>query len=147
AMKSAYPELERNADTIKRWARSEDESFRRTLDQRERLLADVVRRAREEGTSWIAAEDAFKLHDTYGFPYEMTRELLADEGLSVDDQGFEELMERARETARRGAPRAEAAGGDHERVLRFARDAEFRSRFVGYEATEWETRVGALAVG
>ena len=46
---------------------------------------------------WVPADDAFKLHDTYGFPYEMTKELLTEAGLSVDDQGFEELMERARE--------------------------------------------------
>ena len=106
------------------------------------------RAAKEEGTSWVSAEDAFRLHDTYGFPYEMTRELLAEQGLSVDDQGFEELMERAREVSRGGAARA--GGGDsgiafpHEKVLRFAREAGFPSRFVGYEATEWETVVGAL---
>src|SRR4051794_20875599 len=59
-MGSAYPELKQNADTIRRWATSEEESFRRTLDQGERLLAEVVRKAREDGTSWISAADAFK---------------------------------------------------------------------------------------
>ena len=106
----------------------------------------------------MSAEDAFKLHDTFGFPYEMTKELLADEGLSVDDQGFEELMERARAVSRRGKSStratADAGGGaavhvEHDDVLRFARDAGFRTRFVGYETTEADTvlRVAERANG
>jgi alanyl-tRNA synthetase len=143
-MGDAYPELRAQADTIERWARAEEEGFRRTLAQGERLLADLVRRAKEEGTSWIAAEDAFRLHDTYGFPYELTKELLADERLAVDDQGFEELMERAREVARGGASVTAADAGDHDHVIRFAREANFPTRFVGYEATEWETLLRRL---
>src|ERR687894_266818 len=99
-MGDAYPDLRREWPTIERWARAEEESFGRTLEHGERMLAALVERARHEQTSWVSAEDAFKLHDTYGFPYEMTRELLAEQGLSVDDQGFEELMERAREVSR-----------------------------------------------
>ncbi len=140
----AYPELAAQRDTIMRWARSEEEGFGRTLEQGQRLLGDLVARAREEDTSWVSAEDAFRLHDTYGFPFEMTRELLAEEGLSVDDQGFEELMDRAREIARAGGGRTAAAtGGQHERVLAFARGAE-PSRFRGYESTELETVVSAV---
>jgi alanyl-tRNA synthetase len=141
-MSAAYPDLQQNADTIRRWATSEEESFRRTLDQGERLLSEIVRRAREAGTSWIAAEDAFKLHDTFGFPYELTKELLAEEGLAVDDQGFEELMEQARDVARRGMRKTGDQG--HERVVEFARGAGFATRFVGYEALESETTVGAV---
>ena len=107
-MGDAYPELRREWPTIERWARAEEEGFGRTLAQGERLLAELVDAAREEGTSWVSAEDAFKLHDTFGFPYEMTKELLAEQGLSVDDQGFEELMDRAREVSR--ARRAREAG-------------------------------------
>jgi alanyl-tRNA synthetase len=143
-MGDAYPELREHAGTIDKWARAEEEGFRRTLAQGERLLADLVRRAREQGTSWIAADDAFRLHDTYGFPYELTKELLAEEGLAVDDQGFEELMERAREVARGGASAVTRGQGDHERVMAFARAVGFETRFVGYEATEWETVIGAL---
>ena len=143
-MAGAYPELRANAETIERWARDEEAGFRRTLAQGERQLADLVERAREQGTSWIDAEDAFRLHDTYGFPYELTKELLAEEGLAVDDQGFEELMERAREVARGGASAVSTAPGDHERVMSFARSVGFETRFVGYEATEWETVIGAL---
>jgi alanyl-tRNA synthetase len=148
-MGDAYPDLKAEWPTIERWARAEEESFGRALEQGERLLAELIERAKAESTSWVSAEDAFRLHDTYGFPYEMTKELLAEEGLSVDDQGFEELMERAREVSRAGSSsrtraRAEAGGGaqvhlEHDDVLRFAKEANFRTRFVGYETTEAET--------
>ena len=112
------------------------------------MLAGIVEQAKSEGTSWVSAEDAFRLHDTYGFPYEMTKELLAEDGLAVDDQGFEELMEQARETSRAGGARASAAAGgglhvDHEQVLRFAQEAGFRTEFVGYETTEAESVIRA----
>jgi alanyl-tRNA synthetase len=141
-MGGAYPQLHEERETIAKWAGAEEESFRRTLSQGQRLLADVVARARREETSWVAADEAFKLHDTYGFPYELTKELLAEEGLAVDDQGFEELMDEARRIARAG--HRAAAGGDRERVLAFARGVGFETRFVGYEATEWETVLRAV---
>src|SRR5689334_6878293 len=143
-MGDAYPDLERERDTIMKWAHAEEEGFRRTLAQGERMLADVIRRAKEQETSWVDAEDAFRLHDTYGFPYELTKELLAEDGLAVDDQGFNELMERAREVARGGASVREKGAEEHDLVLSFARKAGFPTQFVGYEATEWETRIGAL---
>jgi alanyl-tRNA synthetase len=142
-MGDVYPELPAQREVIAKWARAEEESFGRTLAQGERMLAEIVARAGDAGTSWVSAEDAFRLHDTYGFPYEMTKELLSEEGLSVDDQGFEALMERAREVSRSGVARGPAEDS-HERVISFARGAGFATRFVGYEATEWETRVGAV---
>jgi alanyl-tRNA synthetase len=153
-MGDAYPDLRREWQTIERWARSEEESFGRTLEQGERLLGELIQAAKDEQTSWIDAADAFRLHDTYGFPYEMTKELLAEEGLSVDDEGFEELMAEAREVSRRGGAYATAGAGaelhaGHDQVLRFARDAGFRTRFVGYETTEADTvlRVAERANG
>src|SRR5436190_2609536 len=132
-MGDVYPQLHEEAETLRKWASAEEEHFGRTLVQGERMLKEIVQRATEEETSWIDAEDAFRLHDTYGFPYEMTKELLAEEGLSVDDQGFRELMERAREIARGGASVATGDGrGDHDRVITFARSAGFETRFVGY---------------
>jgi alanyl-tRNA synthetase len=142
-MASAYPELEGRRDEIMRWAAAEEEAFSRTLRQGERLLRDLIERAKADGTSWVDAEDAFKLHDTFGFPYELTKELLAEEGLSVDDQGFEELMERAREVARGGSARADGAGGKHEHVLAFARAAP-PTRFVGYERFAADTEISAV---
>ena len=141
-MGDAYPELPESAAVIERWAAAEEEAFSRTLRQGERLLADLIARAKEEGTAWIAAEDAFRLHDTFGFPYELTKELLADEGLAVDDQGFEELMERAREVARGGAARS--VNGHHDEVFDFTRTSDFETEFVGYESLEAETVLGAL---
>src|SRR6185503_3607759 len=101
-MGKAYPQLHDEHETIVKWAAAEEESFRRTLSQGQKMLAEIVSRAKDEDTSWVSADEAFKLHDTYGFPYELTKELLAEEGLAVDDQGFEELMDEARKVARAG---------------------------------------------
>jgi alanyl-tRNA synthetase len=144
AMGETYPELHAERETIHDWLAAEEESFGHTLEQGTRLLGELVARAKEAGTSWISAEDAFKLHDTYGFPYDLTKELLTDEGLAVDDSGFRELMDEQRERARTGAARAHGAENDHELVLAFAREAGFQSKFVGYESTEVSTSVAAL---
>jgi alanyl-tRNA synthetase len=143
-MGSAYPELVAERDTIHEWLDAEEESFGHTLEQGTRLLAEVVEQAKSSGTSWIAAEDAFKLHDTFGFPYDLTKELLTEEGLSVDDAGFRELMDEQRERARTGAARAHGAEGDHDVVAAFVKGAGFPTRFVGYESTEVSTSLAAL---
>jgi len=146
-MAGAYPELRAERDAIERWAVAEEEGFRRTLAQGERVLAEVVAGARAAGTSWVEPDEAFRLHDTYGFPYEMTREMLAAEGLEVDDRGFAELMDEARARSRAGGARATAVPGggpSRDAVLRFARAADAQSRFVGYESIEAETVITAL---
>jgi alanyl-tRNA synthetase len=137
-MAGAYPELAERRDTVLRWVAAEEESFSRALDRGTELLSRLVAEAKEQGTSWLDAEDAFRLHDTYGFPYELTKEMLAEEGLSVDDEGFDELMEEQRERARSGAGAADGDG--HERVLAFARSAA-PSSFVGYETLRAQTSV------
>ena len=141
-MGEAYPELRAEASTIAKWAGAEEEGFGRTLVQGERLLEEVISRAEADRSSWVPAEDAFLLHDTYGFPYELTRELLAGRGLSVDDQGFHELMDRARQVARAGVRRT--GESDHDRVMAFARAAPAPSRFVGYEELEADTELTAV---
>ena len=100
-------------------------------------------RRRRAETSWIDAADAFKLHDTYGFPYDLTKELLAEQGLSVDDAGFEELMEEQRQRARTGAATAHGSEDSHERVAAFAAAAP-PSRFVGYETLRATTGLAAV---
>ena len=107
-------------ETILRWVRDEEESFGRTLDRGTELLEELIAQAKEEETSWIDAADAFRLHDTYGFPYDLTKELLAEQGLSVDDQGFEELMEEQRQRARVGTATAHGSEDHHGAVLAFA---------------------------
>ena len=110
-----------SADAIMRWVADEEESFGRTLDRGTELLAKLVADAKRDSTSWIDAEDAFRLHDTYGFPYDLTKELLAEQGLAVDDEGFEALMEQQRERAARRAPAR--ATDRHEAVISFVSDA------------------------
>ena len=137
------PALIAERDAIMRWINDEEESFGRTLDRGSQLLHRLLVDAEASNTSWISAEDAFELHDTYGFPYDLTRELIAERGLSVDDEGFEELMERQRERARTGGSLASGEGeGSHDRVVSFVAAAP-ESRFVGYEDLRAETGVVA----
>jgi len=138
-----YPELEAQRDTVTRWVNDEEESFGRTLDRGMQMVRDLIRHAHEDRTSWIDAEDAFKLHDTYGFPYDLTKELLAEEGLSVDDEGFEELMEEQRTRARMGTATAHGSEDHHGAVLSFASEAP-PTRFVGYEKLRAETSLLAV---
>jgi alanyl-tRNA synthetase len=138
-----YSELAAEEETIRRWVRDEEESFGRTLERGSELLERLVAEAEEAGTSWIDAGAAFKLHDTYGFPYDLTKELLAERGLSVDDQGFQELMEEQRQRARTGAATVHGAENTHERVAAFAAAAA-PTRFVGYETLRATTGLAAV---
>jgi alanyl-tRNA synthetase len=139
-MSDAYPELAQQRDTIMRWVGDEEQAFGRTLDRGTQLLEQLVAQAKEQETSWIDAAEAFKLHDTYGFPYDLTKELLAEEGLSVDDAGFEALMEKQRIRARTGAE--PSVKDRHQAVMSFAQAAP-PSTFVGYETLGTETAVAA----
>jgi alanyl-tRNA synthetase len=142
-MGEAYPELAAERETIARWVGDEEESFGRTLERGTELLEQLVAEAQESETSWINAADAFKLHDTYGFPYDLTKELLAEKGLSVDDGGFEELMEEQRQRARVGSATAHGSENRHERVIAFASEAP-PTRFVGYETLRATTGLAAV---
>jgi alanyl-tRNA synthetase len=141
-MGDAYPELVAERETIRRWVGAEEESFGRTLERGTELLERLVAEAQASGTSWISAAEAFKLHDTYGFPYDLTKELLAERGLAVDDQGFQELMEEQRQRARVGAATAHGSENTHERVAAFAAAAP-PTRFVGFETLRASTGLAA----
>jgi alanyl-tRNA synthetase len=143
-MSGAYPELAAERETIARWVGDEEESFGRTLERGSELLERLIVEARESSTSWIDAAEAFKLHDTYGFPYDLTKELLAEQGLSVDDGGFEELMEEQRQRARVGSATAHGSEDRHEKVIAFAAEAP-PTRFVGYETLRATTGLAAVA--
>jgi alanyl-tRNA synthetase len=142
-MGEAYPELVAERETIARWVNDEEEGFGRTLQRGTELLNHLIAAAKESETSWIDAADAFKLHDTYGFPYDLTKELLAEEGLAVDDAGFEELMEEQRTRARSGGASAHGAEDSHEKVIAFAARAP-ETRFVGYETLSATTGLAAV---
>jgi alanyl-tRNA synthetase len=140
-MGSTYAELHEQRDTIAMWLGTEEEAFNRTLEQGMRLLDDVMARARDGGAEGIGAEQAFLLHDTYGFPFDLTVELAAEQGLGVDEQGFEELMDEQR-TRARSAGRG-ARDEERERIRAFAESAGVPTTFTGYERIEQATAVGA----
>jgi alanyl-tRNA synthetase len=142
-MGDVYPELVNQRDVIARWVDDEEESFGRTLERGTELLQRLIVAAKESETSWIDAADAFKLHDTYGFPYDLTKELLAEEGLAVDDDGFEELMEEQRSRARSGGANAHGSEDSHEKVIAFAATAP-PTRFVGFEMLTATTGLAAV---
>jgi alanyl-tRNA synthetase len=143
-MGGAYPELHDQRDSVRKWLSAEEEGFGRTLDQGMKLLDELIARAVETGAEGIAARDAFALHDTYGFPIELTLEIVAEHDLGVDEEGFEALMDEQRDRSRRDA-RATLPGGLRERAQALAADAGFRTDFVGYETTDRDTSVGATA--
>ena len=142
-MAETYPELAAERETIARWVGDEEDGFGRTLERGTELLERLIAEAQEAGTSWIDAADAFKLHDTYGFPYDLTQELLAQRGLAVEDDGFEELMEEQRQRARMGAATAHGSEDRHGRVIAFATAAP-PTRFVGYETLRTMTGLAAV---
>jgi alanyl-tRNA synthetase len=147
-MGRAYPELQRERESILLWARSEEESFGRTLEQGTRLLDEIIEGARESDPAHptIPAADAFRLHDTFGFPFELTSELAAEQGLEVDSAGFAVLMDRQRAQARAGA-RAEQAGDLRERARELARASGVQTDFTGYETLEQHTTVASVDGG
>jgi alanyl-tRNA synthetase len=142
-MGAHYPELVAERETIARWVGDEEESFGRTLERGTELLERLIVEAQEQQTSWIDAADAFKLHDTYGFPYDLTKELLSEQGLAVDDDGFEELMEEQRARARMGAATAHGSEDRHGRAIAVAAEAP-PTEFVGYETLQATTGVAVV---
>jgi alanyl-tRNA synthetase len=132
-MSDGYPELEEHRDEIHRILTAEEERFGRTLERGLRLFEDVA-----EKDEVISGEDAFRLHDTYGFPLELTRELARERGLGINEEEFTRLMEVQR-TRSRGA-----LSKDDRRAAEFAKRAGFRTEFVGYEKTDVLTQIGAL---
>jgi alanyl-tRNA synthetase len=145
-MAGEYRELHEHADLIRRWLGAEEESFGRTLQQGLRRLDDLIERTRDAGAEGISGADAFLLHDTYGFPIELTLEIVAEHGLGVDEAGFEGLMEEQRNRARAGASRTRGDERLRERATALAGRAGFETEFVGYQTTDAETTIGA-AVG
>jgi alanyl-tRNA synthetase len=133
-MKTHYPELEESYEEIERVVQDEADRFFKIYDSGMRLLEAEIRRL--PGGNF-PGEVAFMLHDTYGFPVEVTREVLAEKGISLDEAGFEEAMRLQRERAR------DALRG-HERLVAAFRDQDIKSRFVGYEREQVETRVLAV---
>ncbi len=144
-MGGEYSELAEQRESVQKWLGAEEEAFGRTLAQGTKLLDELIARARDADAEGIAAADAFLLHDTYGFPIDLTLELIAEHGLGIDGEGFEQLMEEQRQRARAGSGRF--GGGEvlRERALALVSAAGFATDFVGYETTDQETTIGAIA--
>ena len=143
-MGDAYPELREQDEAIRSWLTAEEVGFGRTLEQGERLLDQFAREAELAGAEGVSGDEAFLLHDTYGFPFDLTRELLAERGLGVDEERFGELMEEQRDRARAAGSAAGATDDVRERARRFAEQAGAPTSFTGYETEQQPTVVGAL---
>ncbi|MBA3365603.1 MAG: alanine--tRNA ligase [Actinobacteria bacterium] len=127
-----YPELEENHARVREILRAEEERFSETLARGMRLFEEIA------GDETISGADAFRLHDTYGFPLELTRELARERGLAVDEEEFTRRMEEQRSRSRASASRQEA------RAAEFSAEASFATDFVGFEKTDVLTQIGAL---
>ena len=129
-MGSVYPELEERRSEVADLIRAEEERFRETLARGEKLFEEMVAKGE------ITPEDAFRLHDTYGFPWELTKELAAERGLEVNEEEFTRLMEEQRERSRQGS----AFDVD----IKISGSAP-RTQFVGFERTDVLTAILAYA--
>jgi alanyl-tRNA synthetase len=131
-MNQWYPELEEDRAQVEQTVRAEEERFNQTLERGMRLFEEIAARGGD-----VSGEDAFRLHDTYGFPLELTVELAHERGLGVNAEEFTKLMEEQRTRSRAGAGRADVEAAE------FAREAGFETEFVGYEKTDVLTQLGA----
>jgi alanyl-tRNA synthetase len=139
----AWPELVAQRSLIEQVVASEEDSFSRTLRQGSTLLEGAIRRTREQGEARLPGDTAFQLHDTYGFPYELTLEAAAEVGLEVDADRFRQLMDDQRRRAKEARRELDA----DLRRLESYRDLSARhgrTAFVGYEATTAEGRILGL---
>ncbi|OTY17687.1 alanine--tRNA ligase [Bacillus mycoides] len=139
-MKDFYPEVLEKKDFIAKVVKNEEERFHETLHDGESILAEVIAKAKEEKTTVISGVDAFRLYDTYGFPIELTEEYAEEAGMTVDQVGFENEMEKQRErarAARQDVDSMQVQGG----VLG---EVKVASEFVGYGTVATESNVVAL---
>jgi alanyl-tRNA synthetase len=126
-MGGQYPEVAERRENLARLVRAEEENFRETLDRGMGILRDKVAAARSSGKKTLDGRDAFLLHDTYGFPVEITEEMLREEGLALDRAGFEKAMEEQRDRARAGSKMIglDIFGGVMAKVKGLTRKTEF----------------------
>jgi alanyl-tRNA synthetase len=143
-MGDEYPQLHEQRESVRKWLDAEEEGFGRTLEQGSKLLDELIARAKQTRAEGISGDDAFRLHDTYGFPIDLTLEIVAEHDLGVDEEGFEANMNEQRERARARSGRDRGREAVRERALAFAGGAGFATDFVGYETTDRDTTIGAL---
>lgn len=140
--KDGYPELEEKKDSILNVIAKEEEQFNKTIDQGLGILSDMIADMEAKKTKTLSGEDAFKLYDTYGFPIDLTKEILEEKGMDVDEEGFHAAMEVQRKTARAARGVTNYMGADvtvYESI-----DPGITSTFVGYDTLSCESEIIVL---
>ena len=138
-----YTKLQDKEEQIKKIVKQEEEQFQKTLAQGMNILEDIIADLKEEGITEIPGKKVFTLYDTYGFPKELTAEIAAENGLTIDETGFEAAMEEQRQRAR-------AAREDHDQghseleLFKDLKDEVGEVDFVGYDQFELETKIEAI---
>ena len=138
-----YPELRERQDYITKVIRVEEENFAKTIDGGLKIFNDMLAQHQEKGEKVFSGEDAFKLYDTYGFPMDLTLEMVEEQGMTLDEKAFHQLMEEQRQRARKAR---EALGDLGWAGVEFGKDVP-ETEFVGYDDTAIDgARVVALVV-
>jgi len=146
AMKEAYPVVDTDWDRISSYAFAEEETFLRTLTAGSTILDTAVAKTKEEGGSTLAGNQAFLLHDTYGFPIDLTLEIAEEAGIGVDRDGFDSLMQEQRQRAKADAKSRKRAIADVSVYREFRAHGE--TVFTGFTDLQTESRVlGVLVDG
>lgn len=137
---SAYPELDAKREYIKTVIRKEEEAFAKTVDKGSQILDQYIADIEAKGGDKVlGGEEAFKLHDTYGFPLDLTKEICAEKGISVDEDKFHECMKIQKQTARENR---KLNGGWDDATASVL--TQFTTKFVGYTELEKETKILAM---
>uniref|UniRef100_UPI004028E4AD alanine--tRNA ligase n=1 Tax=Eubacterium sp. TaxID=142586 RepID=UPI004028E4AD len=139
---TGYPELLDRKDYIIKLITVEEQNFNKTIDQGLAILNTMMEDLQKSGDKVLSGENTFKLYDTYGFPIDLTIEILEEKGFSVDEDGFKEAMENQRQTARDARETTNYMGKDV--TIYQSIDASVESKFVGYDRLIHESKVTVL---
>ena len=140
--KDGYPELEEKKDYILKVLTIEEEKFNRTIDQGLGILAEMEDEMAKNGETTLSGENAFKLYDTYGFPLDLTKEILEEKGFAVDEEGFAKAMQVQRETARAARGTTNYMGADV--TVYQSIDPAITSEFNGYDRVSEDSVISVL---
>ena len=140
--KAGYPELEERKDYILKILSIEEEKFNKTIDQGLSILQEMQKNMELDNKKVLSGEEVFRLYDTYGFPLDLTKEILAEKGYQVDEKGFMEAMEVQRETARSARGTTNYMGA--EETIYHKLDHSITSKFVGYETLDCSSVITAV---
>lgn len=138
----AYPELVEKESYIKKVIRIEEEKFNETIDQGSEILASYIEELKANNIKTLSGENAFKLYDTYGFPIDLTKEILEEVGLDLDEESFNEEMNKQRERARSARGNMEGESWKEDPLSKL--DASAASSFEGYEDLTILGKVNAI---